>query len=95
MARKRTHVRQAVALRYREGKDKAPRIAAKGDGFVADKIVELARASNIPLRQDRDLVQILSALNLEEEIPENVYKAVSEILAWVYRLSNRTPVSPA
>ncbi len=85
---------QAVALRYRPEEDNAPRLAAKGRGPVADKIIELARQHNIPIRQDRNLVQVLSVLNLEQEIPPNLYKAVAEILAFVYRLSNRFPSSP-
>ncbi len=80
---------QAVALRYRPGEDEAPRLTAKGRGHVAEKILALARANNVPVRQDRDLVQVLSRLDLDREIPPDVYKAVAEILAFVYRLSQR------
>ncbi len=91
MARKRTPRRQAVALRYRPGQDRAPKVAAKGDGYVADRIVELAREHGIPVREDRNLVQVLALLDLDKEIPPAVYKAVAEILAWVYHLTHRTP----
>ena len=90
MARKRTGRKQAVALRYREGKDRAPKVTAKGDDLVADRILEVAREHNVPIREDRNLVQVLSLLDLNQEIPPSVYKAVAEILAWVYRLSHRT-----
>lgn len=80
---------QAVALRYTPGEDEAPRLTAKGRGYVAERILAVARAHNIPVRQDRNLVQVLSRLELEQEIPPSVYRAVAEILAFVYRLSQR------
>jgi len=84
---KPTLPRQAVALRYQPGEDEAPRVTAKGRGVVAEKIIELARQHGVPIRQDRNLVQVLSRLDLEQEIPPSVYRAVAEILAFVYRLS--------
>jgi flagellar biosynthesis protein len=81
-----------VALRYAPKKDQAPKLVAKGRGYLADKILELARQHNIPIREDRNLLQILSRLDLEEEIPPEVYKAVAEILAFIYRLANRQAV---
>lgn len=81
--------RQAVALHYAPKQDHAPRLVAKGRGYLADKILELARLHNIPIRHDKKLLQILSRLDLEEEIPPEVYKAVAEILAFIYRLSSQ------
>lgn len=81
--------RRAVALRYAPTRERAPRVIAKGRGFLADKITDLAREHNIPIRQDKNLLQILSRLDLNEEIPPEIYKAVAEILAFIYRLSNR------
>lgn len=78
-----------MALRYQPTKDRAPKLVAKGRGYLADKILELAREHDIPVRQDRNLLQILSHLDLNEEIPPDVYKAVAEILAFIYRLSDR------
>ncbi|HEY7556417.1 MAG TPA: EscU/YscU/HrcU family type III secretion system export apparatus switch protein [Candidatus Binatia bacterium] len=80
---------QAVALRYEPRKDRAPKIAAKGRGHVAEEILELALQHNIPIREDKNLLQILSRLDLHQEVPGEVYKAVAEILAFIYRLSNR------
>jgi len=80
---------KAVALKYDKEKDAAPRITAKGRGFVAEKIIETARAHDIPLHEDKNLVQVLEALNLETQIPAELYRAVAEVLAFVYRLNGR------
>jgi len=79
--------RQAAALRYEPGKDTAPRIVAKGKGLVADKILEVARHHGIPIRQDKELVRMLASLDLYREIPPDLYKAVAEVLAFVYSLN--------
>jgi len=81
--------KQAVALRYEPKKDRAPKITGNGRGYLADKILELARQHGIPIRQDKNLLQILSRLDLHQEVPPEVYKALAEILAFIYRLSNR------
>ncbi len=81
--------RQAAALRYQPKRDRAPKLIAKGQGALAEKLIELARLHDIPIRQDRNLLQILSRLDLNEEIPPQVYQVVAEILAFIYRLSNR------
>src|SRR5260370_18588327 len=90
VASRRRAKSQVVALRYRPGTDPAPKVTAKGSGHVADKILELARKHYIPVRQDKALVQVLSALDLNESIPPHVYKVVAEILAFVYRLGKAT-----
>jgi flagellar biosynthesis protein len=82
--------RRAVALRYQPGEDHAPKVAAKGKGYLAEKILEMARVHNIPIREDKNLVQILSRLELEQEIPPDVYRAVAEFLLFIYRLSHRS-----
>jgi flagellar biosynthesis protein len=82
--------RRVVALCYDPGRDRAPKVAGKGQGAVAEKILEVARQHNIPVRQDKDLLEILAQLNLHSEVPSQVYKAVAEILAFVYRLTNRS-----
>ena len=82
---------EAVALRYEPKRDRAPKLVAKGQGYLAEKILELARQHHIPVREDKNLLQILSRLDLNQEIPAEVYTAVAEILAFIYRLSNRFP----
>jgi flagellar biosynthesis protein len=81
---------RAVALKYEKEKDAAPRIVAKGRGFVAQKIMETARAHRVPLYEDKNLVQVLEALDLETEIPAELYRAVAEVLAFIYRLNGKT-----
>jgi flagellar biosynthesis protein len=83
--------RQVVALQYEPKRERAPRVVAKGRGYLADKILEVAREHNIPIRQDKNLLQILSRLDLNDEIPPEIYKAVAEILAFIYRLTHRQP----
>ncbi len=80
---------KAVALTYRQEKDAAPRVVARGRGEVAAKIVELARANNVPLYEDQNLVQVLEALEIETEIPPELYRAVAEVLAFIYKLNNK------
>jgi flagellar biosynthesis protein len=79
---------KAVALKYDRKKDNAPRVIAKGRGEIAEKIIEVARAHNVPMYEDKNLIQILEALDLETEIPPELYRAVAEVLAFIYRLNN-------
>ncbi len=78
---------KAVALRYKRGKDQAPKLTAKGQGKLAEKIIAIARARNIPIREDRALLDALYRLDINKEIPEELYQVVAEILAFVYRMN--------
>jgi flagellar biosynthesis protein len=78
---------QAVALRYERTKDRAPRVVAKGRGAVAESIIARAREHGVPLHEDANLAATLSALDLETEIPPELYRAVAEVLAFLYRLN--------
>ena len=80
---------KAVALTYDNQKDKAPRVVAKGKGYLADKIIEIAKQHDVPLYEDQNLVQVLEALDIETEIPPELYQAVAEVLAFIYRLNNK------
>jgi flagellar biosynthesis protein len=80
---------KAVALKYDRKKDRAPKVIAKGRGEIAEKIVAIAKANNIPLYEDKNLAQILEALDLEAEIPPELYRAVAEVLAFIYRLNGK------
>ncbi len=86
MYRKR---KKAVALRYRPGEDSAPRVAAKGAGPIADKIIALAKEHGIPVKDDPDLVEVLSKLDITEEIPPELYVIMAELLAFVYSLNGK------
>jgi flagellar biosynthesis protein len=84
-ARKKSQL--AVALHYdRTG---APRVVAKGKGSIGDKIIEIAKANNIPIEENEVLAGALSNVELGEEIPTELYKAVAEVLIFVLRLSGR------
>ena len=78
---------KAAALSYDKEKDAAPRVVARGSGVVAEKIIEPANAHQVPLVKDENLVQVLEALDLETQIPPELYRAVAEVLAFVYRLN--------
>lgn len=75
---------QAVALQYAL-EDKAPHVLASGIGAIAQRILKIAQENNIPIKKDDDLVKILSQLKIGLEIPEETYRAVAEILAFLYR----------
>ena len=81
---------KAVALKYNHQKNKAPKVIAKGREDIAEKIIEVAKAHNVPLYEDKNLSQILEALELETEIPPELYRAVAEVLAFIYRLNGKT-----
>ncbi len=82
-------MKKAVALSYNATEDAAPRISAKGQGAVAEKIIELARKAGVPVKEHHDLVEILSRLDLNAEIPPETYVIVAEILSWVYKLNKK------
>jgi flagellar biosynthesis protein len=89
MKRQEEHRRKAVALRYEREKDAAPRVTAKGRGEVAARIIEIARENRVPLHEDRSLVEVLAALDVDLEVPPELYRAVAEVLVFVYRLNGR------
>ncbi len=76
---------KAVALRYDEEKDSSPRVVAKGKGYIARQIREIADEYGIPIRHDDDLVELLAQVDIDKEIPKELYAAVAEILSWIYR----------
>jgi flagellar biosynthesis protein len=84
---KEDKLKKAAALKYDPTQDGAPKVTAKGSGMVAERIIELAKREGIPIQEDPDLVGALLTLDFYEEIPPHLYKAVAEILAFVYRLN--------
>ncbi len=79
----------AVALGYDIDVDNAPKVVAKGEGVVAEKIIEIALANGIKVRRDADLATVLSALEIDAEIPYEAFTAVAEILSYVYQANDR------
>lgn len=82
--KKNRKIKKAVALRYDQFSGSAPVLKAKGSGITADNIIETAKKYNIPIKEDSDLTEILSKLELEEEIPSSLYTAIAELLAYIY-----------
>lgn len=82
-------ISKAVALFY-DGKQ-APQVTAKGSGVIADEIIAIAQAHQIPLCDNKALVDLLVNLELDQEIPENLYKAVAYIIAFAYALDGKVP----
>ena len=80
---------RAVAIKYDAKSDRAPRVTAKGRSLVADRILAEARKNGIPVYQNKSLVNMLMALELDREIPPELYRAVAEVLAYVYRIDKR------
>ena len=78
----------AISLKYSGGSNHAPKVTAKGQGWVAEKIIAMAEQQNIPIKKDKDLVALLEKVDGGREIPESLYKLVAELLAWAYQLNN-------
>ena len=76
--------KKAIGLKYVKDEDNAPKLIAKGEGNLAEKIIEIAKEHNIYIKEDKDLVEILSTLDLYEEIPEELYSVIAEILLYIY-----------
>ncbi len=79
----------AVALNYNE--ESAPRVTAKGVGDMAEHIMAIAKANNIPLQENPELVKVLVELELGTQIPEALYLAVAEVIAFAYLLRGKFP----
>lgn len=84
MAGEREKRKKAVALGYDEREDEAPRVLASGAGELAARIIRAAQEHGVPLKEDPSLVELLAGLDLHQEIPEELFRAVAEVLAWVY-----------
>jgi len=80
-------LKKAVSLKYEQPKHQAPIVTAKGQGIIAEKIISIAKKHQIPIKDDPDLVEILSQLELNEQIPTTVYQVVAEIFAFIYHLN--------
>lgn len=84
----------AAAIKYDPAKSPAPRLTAKGLGAVAEKIIERAIAAGVPLREDPDLAAALAKLPVDTQIPQALYQAIAEVLAFIYRLNQREKEKP-
>jgi flagellar biosynthesis protein len=86
--------REAVALAYRQT-DAAPRVVARGKGQIADQIIAKAKEHGVYVHESPELVALLTQVDIDEHIPPQLYMAVAELLAWLYRIEQgETPVPP-
>ena len=85
----RKHRRSAAALVYdAQGGDPAPRVVAKGYGLLADMIVQRAKEAGLYVHEAPEMVSLLMQVDLDQQIPPALYRAVAELLAWLYRIEN-------
>jgi len=80
---------KAVALRYDKEKENAPRVVAKGEGHTAENIIKIAKLNDLPIKKDEDLIELLSKVELEKEVPEALYKVVAEVFSFVYKVTKK------
>ncbi len=86
--------KSAISLKYDPATDQAPKVTAKGKGLVAERIIALAEGHGIPIKKDPDLVQVLSQIEIDQEIPPSVYQVVAELLAFVYQVNKDYSTKP-
>jgi len=85
--------REAIALAYSQT-DAAPRVVAKGKGLIAEAIIARAREHGVFVHESPELVALLTQVNIDEHIPAQLYMAVAELLAWLYRIEHGENVPP-
>ncbi|WP_458700549.1 EscU/YscU/HrcU family type III secretion system export apparatus switch protein [Sulfurospirillum sp. 1307] len=83
-------MKKAVALRYNQKKENAPKVVAKGQGKIAERIIKIAEENELPIKKDEDLVELLTKIDIDKEIPQNLYKAVAEVFSFIYNITNKT-----
>ncbi|WP_129125791.1 EscU/YscU/HrcU family type III secretion system export apparatus switch protein [Geomonas oryzae] len=89
MARKPSDMKRAVAMVYNPDEAGAPRVIAKGAGISAEAMISLAREHGVYVHQSPELVSMLMQVDLDAEIPPELYQAVAELLAWLYQMDER------
>ncbi len=85
--------REAIALAYRQT-DAAPRVVAKGKGYVAEQIIAKAKEHGVYVHESAELVALLTQVDIDEHIPAQLYMAVAELLAWLYRIEQGEDSEP-
>lgn len=85
-------LKSAVALAYSQT-DAAPRIVAKGRGLIAEQIISRAHEHGVYVHESPELVSLLMQIDLDQRIPPQLYVAVAELLAWIYRLESGQPAA--
>lgn len=85
--------REAIALAYRQT-DAAPRVVARGKGLIAEEIIARAREHGVYVHESPELVALLTQVDIDEHIPPQLYMAVAELLAWLYRIEHGDKGAP-
>ncbi|HID03055.1 MAG TPA: flagellar biosynthesis protein FlhB [Desulfobacterales bacterium] len=86
---KKKELEKAVAILYDSQKSASPKVIASGQGEVAKRIIETAREAGVHIQEDANLVELLSKIDLGEEIPAELYQTVAEVLAFVYQVNEK------
>ena len=76
---------EAIALKYDQKKDFAPRVTGKGKGKIAERILQTAEEHHVPIQEDPSLVELLGKLSINDTIPAELYEAVAEVFAFIYK----------
>jgi flagellar biosynthesis protein len=84
-------MKKAAALRYDTTKERAPRVVAKGEGNIAENIIKIAELHKLPIKKDADLIELLSKVELNKEVPDALYRAVAEVFSFIYKISKKGP----
>ena len=82
-------MKKAAALRYDKEKESAPRVIAKGEGELAKNIIKIAELNDLPIKKDEDLIELLSKVDIDKEVPAALYKAVAEVFSFIYRTTKK------
>ena len=80
---------KAVALQYDAKSNNAPKVTAKGEGFTAQNIIKIASLHDVPIKKDEDLVELLSKLDVDKEVPAEMYKAIAEVFSFLYKSTKK------
>ncbi|PXW92544.1 flagellar biosynthesis protein [Streptohalobacillus salinus] len=86
---KKYNPKSAIALKYDQEKHQAPMVTAKGKGYVAEEIIKRAKDANVPIQEDQSLIEMLANINVNDKIPEELYQAVAEVFAFIYRVDQQ------
>ncbi len=86
-------MKKAVALQYQKNSNQAPKVVAKGKGEIADKILQKAKEFEVPIFQNEALANSLLSLDVDEQIPPNLYQAVAEVFVWLMQSEKKAQLS--
>ena len=84
---------KAVALKYQQHQDLAPKVIAKGSGEIAQKILQKAKEFDVAIFQNKELAESLMNVDVDDTIPESLYKAVVEVFVWLYKTEQKAQFS--